>query len=222
MDYSVSENISSTREYDPFRLFQSSLQYLSSDHGLNDDDGYLNDKYKKPKTGENVVKTVTGYHCILSFSDEINLNSPDLICIYEPTRAIYAPAAKQQFINGHDQVSKSALHGIHTDALPYELERTKCSSVESILSQKKRSKKKRCRKPTSMAQSKTIKRKEGNNCKKSKAVKRLNTVQPKAVHVGAKNMVLQKLNHKPIQSQLHQSGLSNLQTSIDYIKTLLK
>ena len=197
MDYSFSGNISPIREYDPFRHFQAALRYLSSDHGDNQNDRYRHDPLKKQKVA-NSVKIFAGSHRTLSFSEEIVLYSPEMLHSYESNKIADTPTVIAEFINSHDQVTQFIMHGALMDGLPYA--EANCYSTEHICSRRQSIKSKRRQNPTNISKSTLAKSKRNNNRKKNKAVKRLN----------------------PVQNSLHQNGLKNLQSSIDYIRTLLK
>ena len=201
MDYSVSGNISLDKEYDPFVYFQSALRYISSDHQHS----------CKKKNIEIYVKNVTGSHSKLSMSEEIDLYSPGMAYINEPAKVKYAPT-----------VSKSILPIAQIDILPFEQEQAKYFPTERFGNKKKSFNKNRQQKPASNSQSKSAKKRRSNKCKKNKAVKRLSPDQPKAVHFGNKNMMLQQLNHTQVKSHLQQNGITNILSSIVYIKSMLK
>ena len=150
---------------------------------------------------DGLLETVVSKHSshrTLSFSEEILLYSPEMHHNYEYNKITDTPTAIPEFINSNDQVTKFIIHGALVDGLPYE--QANCSSTEHISSRRQSSKSKRRQNPTNISKSTLAKSKRNNNRKKNKAVKRLN----------------------PVQNSLHQNGLKNLQSSIDYIRTLLK
>lgn len=240
MDCTLSGDIPTIMEYDPFKQFQAALSYLNSDHSAQCADRH-SQRSRKKQAFDNDYKiyTESRHRSSLSFSEEFVLYSQDM---RTETTVHQEHLASSQFAPSKAAIGSLLSHvrhdnQVYKDNLTCKMgnhsnnEQMISSNSKPIHSRQQKSKNTK-RKRTAVKMHNLILNLpsyEDRSSFKNGQVKSLTT---KSICPGGNNSQSKIHNNHKINKnvkrlntsdkQLQQNGIKNIKLSIDFIKTLLK